>query len=69
VNDDVLNKRRDGKYEERLNEIWVAEYSENPDTGLWEVEIFKSDVAEWYSLDFMSLDDARKAAYDFYNQA
>lgn len=69
MNDDVLNKRRDGKYEERLNEIWVAEYCENPDTGLWEVEIFKSDVAEWYSLDFISLDDARKAAYDYYNQA
>jgi hypothetical protein len=69
VNDEVLIKRRDGKYEERLSEGWSAEYSENPETGLWEVEVFKSDVAEWYSLDYVSLDDARQAAYNFYNQA
>ena len=69
MNDEALNKRRDGKYEERLSESWIAEYSENLDTGLWEVEIFKSDVAEWYSLDYVSLDDARKAAYNFYDQA
>jgi len=69
VDDDVLVKRRDGKYEERLNEFWLAEYSENPDTGLWEVEVYKSDVAEWYSLDYVSLDDARKAAYNYYDQA
>ncbi|NNF97036.1 MAG: hypothetical protein HKM94_08935, partial [Halobacteria archaeon] len=68
-NDDGLIKRRDGKYEERLSDIWIAEYSENPDTGLWQVEVFKSDVAEWFSLDHVSLDDARQAAYNFYDQA
>ncbi len=69
MNNDVLIQRRDGKYEERLAESWVAEYCENPETGLWEVEVFKSDVAEWYSLDYISLDDARQAAYNFYDQA
>lgn len=69
MNNDRLIKRRDGKYEESLSEIWLAEYCENPETGLWEVEIFKSDVAEWYSLDYLSLEDARQAAYNFYDQA
>jgi hypothetical protein len=69
VNDDALVKRLDGKYEERLSKTWVVEYSENPSTSLWEVEVFKNDVPEWRSLDFDSLEAARQAAYDFYNQA
>jgi len=69
VNEDAIMKRLDGKYEERLSEVWVVEYSENPGTGLWEVEIFKHDVPEWHSIDFESLEDARQAAYNFYNQA
>ena len=69
MNTDTLVKRLDGKYEERLSEVWVAEFSENPDTGLWDVDVFKSDVSEWRSVDFDSLDDARQAAYNFYDQA
>lgn len=69
MNDDALVKRLDGKYEERLSEVWLVEYSENPGTGLWEVEIFKNDVPEWRSIDFESLEDARQAAYNFYDQA
>ena len=69
MNDDALVKRLDGKYEERLSGTWVAEYSENPGTSLWEVEVFKNDVPEWRSMDFESLEDARQAVYNFYNQA
>jgi hypothetical protein len=69
VNNNALVKRLDGKYEERLSDTWVVEYSENPGTGLWEVEVFKNDVPEWRNMDFDSLDEARQAAYDFYNQA
>ena len=69
VNDNALVKRLDGKYEERLSPIWVAEYSENSSTSLWEVEVFKNDVPEWHSIDFESLEDARQAAYNFYDQA
>ena len=69
MNNDPLVKRLDGKYEERLSETWLVEYSESPDTGLWEVEVFKNDVPEWRGLDFDSLEDAQQAAYDFYNQA
>ena len=69
MNTDTLVKRLDGKYEERLSEVWVAEFSENPSTGLWDVDVFRSDVPEWRSVDFDSLDDARQAAYNFYDQA
>ena len=69
MNDDALVKRLDGKYEERLSGTWVAEYSENPGTSLWEVEVFKNDVPEWRSMDFESLEDARQAVYNFYSQA
>ena len=69
MNSDPLVKRHDGKYEERLSENWLVEYSENSDTGLWEVEVFKNDVPEWHSLDFDSLEEARESAREFYNQA
>ncbi len=69
MKDDALVKRLDGKYEERLSEVWVVEYSENHGSGLWEVEIFKNNVPEWRSIDFESLEDARQAAYNFYDQA
>ncbi len=60
-------KRRDGKYEENLGEPWVVEYSENPENGLWKVEVFKHNVAEWVSTDYPSLEEAQQAAYNYYN--
>ena len=69
MNTDTLVKRLDGKYEERLSEVWIAEFSENPNTGLWDVDVFRSDIPEWHSVDFDSLEAARQAAYNFYDQA
>lgn len=65
---DTLVKRPDGKYEERLDQIWVAEYADDPATGLWEAEVFKHDVAEWHSTNYASLEDARQAVQSYYNQ-
>lgn len=67
VNDTCI-KRPDGKYEERFSEMWVAEYAEDPATSLWHVEIFKHDLSEWRSIDHTSLQEARQAARDFYDQ-
>lgn len=64
----TVTRRTDGKYEERLDEVWLAEYSEHPDTGLWQVEIFKHDVAEWHGTEYPSLEEAKQAAHEFYNQ-
>lgn len=66
--DHTLVKRRDGKLQERFSDAWIAEYSEHPSTGLWEVEIFRQDVCEWHALDFESLEEARLAAQGFYDQ-
>ena len=63
-----LVKRPDGKYEESMGEILVAEYAENPETGLWEVEILKNDAPEWHTIGYASLEDARQAAHDYYDQ-
>ena len=63
-----LVKRPDGKHEEVLGEFWVAEYAENPDTGLWEVDVMKHDVPEWRSINYDSLEDARQAAHEYYEQ-
>lgn len=62
-------KRQDGKYEEILGEVWSAEYYEDPETGLWQVEIFKHGAAEWHNINYESLEAAREAAHNFYNQA
>lgn len=69
MNQETMVHRRDGKYEERLGSIWLAEYSENNETGLWEVELFKHDVPQWHGLGFESLDEARAAVRNFYDQA
>lgn len=63
-----LVKRTDGKYEESLGEVLVAEYAENPESGLWEVEILKHDLPEWHAIGYASLTDARQAAHDYYDQ-
>lgn len=57
-----LRKRLDGKYEETLSASWSAEYSEDADTGLWRVDLYRHDVAEWVSVGYGSLEDAREAA-------
>jgi hypothetical protein len=61
-------KRSDGKYEERLEDKWLLEYFEDPETGLWRVEVFQHDVSEWTSADFSSLEEARGAAHNYFDQ-
>lgn len=65
---DDLIKRTDGKYEETLGETWVAEYAEDPETGLWDVQISKHAVVEWREPGFATLEDARRAAVEYYDQ-
>jgi hypothetical protein len=65
---EIVTQRTDGKYEERLDEVWLAEYSEDPGSGLWQVEIFKHNLAEWHGTEYTSLEEARQAAQEFYNQ-
>lgn len=57
-----IRKRIDGKYEQRLDGKFTAEYFEVPETGLWRVEVFLDDVAEWVSVDHESMEDAAHAA-------
>lgn len=61
-------KRPDGLYEEVLSDIWSAEYSEEADSGLWQVTLFKHDVPEWREGEFDSLDDAVAAARNYYDE-
>ncbi len=65
---DTPARRKDGKYEEKLGETWVAEYAEDPVTGLWQVEIFKHDVPEWRDIGYTTLEEASQSAKDYYNQ-
>jgi hypothetical protein len=61
-------KRSDGKYEEKLEDNWLLEYFEDPQTGLWRVEVFQHDVSEWTSADFSSLEEAQQAAHNYFDQ-
>jgi len=67
--EEMLTKRRDGKYVESFADNWLAEYSESPQTGLWKVEIFQHDVSRWVSQDYALLDEARTAALDYFVQS
>ncbi len=66
-NSDVT-KRIDGKFEEDLGNNWIAEYFEAHETGLWRVELFVHDVPEWVSDGYLSLEEARQAARNHFNQ-
>lgn len=63
-----LIEQGNGVFREMLNGSWYVEYSENPDTGLWQADVFKNDVAEWKNMDFESLEEARQAVVEFYTQ-
>ncbi len=66
-NSDVT-KRIDGKFEEDLGNNWTAEYFEAYETGLWRVELFIHDVPEWVSDGYLSLEEARQAVRNHFNQ-
>lgn len=66
--DTPITKRVDGKYEERLDDTWLAEYYEDPTTGLWRVDVFQHDVHEFSATDQPSLEDARQAGRNFFDQ-
>lgn len=63
-----LIRDHNGVYRENLDAIWYSEYLEDSLTGLWRVDIFKHDVPEWHSVDHPSLEEARDAAQNYYNQ-
>lgn len=68
---DIANvtRREDGVYEESFNASWYAEYTEDTDSGLWRVDLYKHDVPKWREGDFESLEDAAAAARDYYLQS
>lgn len=65
---DDLQRAANGTGRETLGGRWTAEYSEDAATGLWTVEVFHHDVAEWRSVGFSTLEDAREAARAYYDQ-
>lgn len=58
-----------GMVDEVFNDDWRAEYSEDPDTGLWRVDVYDNDVAVWSEIELDTLADARTSARSFYEQA
>lgn len=64
----AITKRRDGKYEQRLGDRWSAEYYEERQTGLWRVDVYHHDVAEWVSSGHASLEEAARAAREYFDQ-
>jgi hypothetical protein len=64
-----LRRRPAGTYEEVLADGWTAEYAEDPATGLWNVVVLRHDTAEWREAGYATIEDARQAARDFYDQS
>jgi hypothetical protein len=64
---EILVKRLDGKFEERLDDRWFAEYFEDPLTGLFRAEVFFNNKSKWVSVDHISLDDAQEAVKTYYD--
>jgi hypothetical protein len=64
-----LTRRAGGTYEEVLAGRWTAEYAEDPATGLWEAIVLKHDATEWRETGYATIEDARRAAHEFYDQS
>jgi|GEM_PF-419348 hypothetical protein len=64
-----LTKAQNGVLREQFNASWYADYSEDPNSGLWRAEVYKHNVPEWCEVDLESLRVAMELARDFYQQA
>lgn len=64
----IIEKRRDGKFEQQFGHKWVAEYYEDAQNGLWHVEIFRDNAIEWNTMGIPSLREAQQAAQDYITQ-
>jgi hypothetical protein len=64
-----IRLRRDGKYEERLDDWHTAEYFEDPQTGLWRADVYHHESPEWTSTDHGSLEEAARAAREYVDQS
>jgi hypothetical protein len=60
-------QRTDGVYEERFDAVWTAEYAEDPENGLWTVDLFRHDVPAWREVGYSTRDDCRRAAVAYYD--
>src|SRR5687767_6264458 len=65
VTPDHITRTPVGIVDEQFNDEWRAEYSEDPETGLWRVDIYDNDVGVWSELELDSLADARASARNF----
>jgi hypothetical protein len=65
---EALRKTRDGTFEETFGAPWSAEYAEDAANGLWRVVVYRHDVIEWRGHGYASLEEARRAAEEFYRQ-
>ncbi len=63
-----INKRRDGKYEQRLGDEWFIEYWEDPRSDLWRAEVFHKYVAKWVSKGHLSMEEAGRAVRNYLDQ-
>lgn len=58
----------DGEFQEKLSKDWLAEYTEDKLSGLWQVAVYRHHVVEWQDEDYASLQDAVQAAREYYNE-
>lgn len=65
VDTSALVKRADGEFQEELDDMLMAEYAEDDDSGLWQVAIYHRNVEKWRASDYASLEDAVEAAHEY----
>lgn len=63
-----ITRRVDGKYEQGLGDRWLIEYWEDPNTGLWRVDVYHRDVPEWMSEGHASIEEAERAVRNYLDQ-
>lgn len=66
--DPPITLQSNGKRVQQPADRWVAEYFEDPASGLWRAELFHREVPEWVSVNHSSLQEAARAVREYLAQ-
>lgn len=58
----------DGTFVERMDDEWIANYTENQITGQCMAEVFHNGKSIWKKTDLKCLEEAQQAAHDYVSE-
>lgn len=64
----TITRRIDGTFVERMDDEWIANYTENQITGRCAAELFHHEKSIWKKTDFKCLEEAQQATHEYVSE-